>query len=147
MKRMDNPLCSMESAETIQLKADLWMEVAKVFEEKELYPWLGDIHVQPNHDRTKNKVREMALSISTIFLTKEAYVIHGHFDVPETWWQHFKESYFPKWILKRFPVKTKKLKYTENYHRICPHMDIPAKSNMERNTHISWLRSPLKGRY
>ena len=23
---------------------------------------------------------------------------------PETWWQHFKLRWFPKWLLKRFPV-------------------------------------------
>lgn len=31
------------------------------------------------------------------------------FQVPATWFQHFKESHFPKFLLKKFPVKYTKL--------------------------------------
>lgn len=27
------------------------------------------------------------------------------FDYPASWWQHFKQTYFPKWLLERFPVR------------------------------------------
>lgn len=27
------------------------------------------------------------------------------FEVPKSWWQHFKQEHFPKWLLKKFPVK------------------------------------------
>lgn len=27
------------------------------------------------------------------------------FEVPKSWWQHFKQEWFPGWLLKRFPVK------------------------------------------
>jgi len=30
------------------------------------------------------------------------------FKYPKSWWQMFKQQYFPKWLLKKFPVKTKK---------------------------------------
>lgn len=29
---------------------------------------------------------------------------------PDGWWQHFKADCFPKWLLKRFPVKHKSVK-------------------------------------
>ena len=27
------------------------------------------------------------------------------YTIPASWWHHFKKSHFPKWLLKRFPVK------------------------------------------
>lgn len=27
------------------------------------------------------------------------------FKVPKSWWQHFKQEKFPKWLLRKFPVK------------------------------------------
>lgn len=31
------------------------------------------------------------------------------FQVPETWFDHFKEKFYPKFLLKLFPIKYKKL--------------------------------------
>lgn len=28
------------------------------------------------------------------------------YDIPASWWDHFKRDCFPKWLLKRFPAKT-----------------------------------------
>ena len=33
-------------------------------------------------------------------------------DVPATWWQQLKQEKAPAWYLKRYPVKTKKVKHT-----------------------------------
>lgn len=27
------------------------------------------------------------------------------FKVPKSWWQHFKQVWFPKWVLRKFPVR------------------------------------------
>lgn len=32
-------------------------------------------------------------------------------EIPNTWWDHFKQDYFPEWLLERFPVKYIKFKY------------------------------------
>jgi len=39
--------------------------------------------------------------------------------VPETWWDHFKKTHFPKWALEKWPVRYTKLHET-SYH-LCPH--------------------------
>lgn len=32
-------------------------------------------------------------------------IIEHHAEWPATWWQHFKQRWFPAWLKKRFPVK------------------------------------------
>jgi len=34
--------------------------------------------------------------------------VEVQFEFPSSWWQHFKQQHFPKWLLKRFPVVMKK---------------------------------------
>lgn len=36
------------------------------------------------------------------------------FEYPATWWQMFKQQYFPEWILERFPVRMQR-KYADIY--------------------------------
>jgi len=38
------------------------------------------------------------------------------FDVPESWWDMFKERYFPAWALKKWPAKKKQLR--QNYYDV-----------------------------
>ena len=45
--------------------------------------------------------------------------VPGHFDVPDTWWDHFKETWFSDWMLARWPVKYRQLTYVQYY--VCPH--------------------------
>lgn len=35
----------------------------------------------------------------------ESVPVIFQFKKPSTWWQHFKEANFPKWLLEKFPVK------------------------------------------
>ena len=49
----------------------------------------------------------------------------GAYEVPASWWQHLKESHFPVWLLRRFPVNYTICTYTfEQEIRLCPHADI-----------------------
>lgn len=50
--------------------------------------------------------------------------------IPDTWWDHFKDTYFNAWLLRYFPVK---YKYFEQY-KVCPHVKIP-----EDRRHLEWL--------
>ena len=36
-------------------------------------------------------------------------------EYPETWWQSFKEQYFPAWIKKKYPVRYKKKSETVTF--------------------------------
>lgn len=39
--------------------------------------------------------------------------------VPQTWWDHFKQTYFPLWALDRWPVKLARICQTTT--TLCPH--------------------------
>lgn len=58
---------------------------------------------------------------------------------PETWWEHFKEAWFSKWLLMKFPVKYKKVYTPVSYKvtNICPHLH----TDKERQ-HVEWLMAP-----
>lgn len=34
---------------------------------------------------------------------------------PKTWWDHFKQDKFPKWLLKRFPAKYENIEVLDKY--------------------------------
>lgn len=34
---------------------------------------------------------------------------------PKNWWQHFKQTFFPKWLLKKYPVKYETVTKTWTY--------------------------------
>lgn len=57
------------------------------------------------------------------------------FKKPATWFQHFKESYFPNFLLKKFPVKytseIQKIDFTQ--YRIFPEMEFPHRDDRRRN--------------
>ncbi len=64
------------------------------------------------------------------------------FEIPETWWDHFKQDCFPKWLLKYFPFKTKKLNmevhstWNKYVTRVCPHT-----ASKEERVHLNWIVS------
>ena len=42
---------------------------------------------------------------------------------PADWWQHFKKRWFPRWALRRWPVRMEKREGVV-FQRVCPHMAI-----------------------
>ena len=58
-------------------------------------------------------------------------------EIPETWWDAFKERYYPAWLLKQFPVKYRKIETIVQHMHICPHINVPFKVNQE--LHFKWL--------
>lgn len=52
-------------------------------------------------------------------------------DLPADWWQHFRQRWFPKVILRRWPVITRKhmaihsVTYLVTVTSLCPHVPIP----------------------
>ena len=45
---------------------------------------------------------------------------------PATWWQHLKQRWFPRWALRRWPVRLAKREFTV-YKKVCPHLGVPAR--------------------
>ena len=75
---------------------------------------------------------EIAEEITKVFAkSKIPYFLGESIAVPLTWWDHFKQTYFPSYLLKRFPIKYKKheaicliptlpLKYFTKDHIVIP---------------------------
>lgn len=47
------------------------------------------------------------------------------FEVPATWWDHFKRDYFPDWLLYKFPIKQKTLSKTVTFRRLATYPKLP----------------------
>ena len=59
----------------------------------------------------ENRLGEIILHLKRSFysekkITEEVVIFHEY----NSWWDHFKDIYFPKWLLKRFPVKKNRIK-------------------------------------
>jgi hypothetical protein len=61
-------------------------------------------------------------------------------EVPSTWWQHFKQTKFPRWLLHRYPVKTYEIvTLTKKYYGgLCPHV-----SSEPFAKHAQFIHAPL----
>lgn len=67
--------------------------------------------------------------------TKTKQTIIKLIDIPVTWWDHFKQSIFPKWLLLYFPVKLRHEPVVLREYHICPHIEVEGDSI----THIDFL--------
>lgn len=59
-------------------------------------------------------------------------------EVPLTWWDHFKDAHYPRWLWRRFPPKFRSIPIETKFVHLCPH------SNMGpfRGPHLEFLMSP-----
>ncbi|AGR46842.1 hypothetical protein JL_173 [Bacillus phage JL] len=73
-------------------------------------PYMGDFDVFMHH-AINNLASGYVMGIVRRVPAKEFEKVVS-FEVPATWWQHFKESHYPKWALKKFPVKYRTLTET-----------------------------------
>lgn len=48
-----------------------------------------------------------------------------NFDVPASWFQHFKQQFFPNFLLKHFPVKKTRLEATVRFRRLACYPQLP----------------------
>lgn len=57
---------------------------------------------------------------------------------PANCWEHFKQDYFPEWMLARFPVKQNAAPYISYF--VCPHSDVkwPDQKHFSFLMHGGW---------
>ncbi len=93
-------------------------------------------------EQAKVSIKTANFIANTVVVELESY-LHGIEDVPilikkqwpKTWWEHFKERWFPKWALKKWPVQYDIIWINERrFKRVCPHLQ---KENQSR--HLKWL--------
>lgn len=63
------------------------------------------------------------------------------FEYPRDWWHAFKQRFFPKWLLKRYPIEMKKKVVKLEVFHLCPHVNIPWKGDRS-DPHVTFLLSP-----
>lgn len=89
-------------------------------------------------DRSYDLAARRAMVHLRAYLLKGTHQEMGteYLKAPATWWQHFKESCFPAWLLERFPVEYTKRAFTyQKETRLCPHGNFA----WGDNSHISFL--------
>jgi len=60
--------------------------------------------------------------------------------VPSSWWQHFKESVFPRWLQRKFPVRFTPVIISRTTYNICPHNNIAFDPKLGNNIHFAFMR-------
>lgn len=72
------------------------------------------------------EAESLILKLTKYCLAKEDHSQeeYGEIKYPADWWQHFKERFFPSYLLARFPVEYKTVRVlTKRLIRMCPHSD------------------------
>lgn len=86
------------------------------------------------------QARGMILELRTMAVAKHRKEEIDWVKYPSDWWEAFKERWFPKWMLRRWPVNYKRKVVQQNVYHCCPHMDIKVQSN-----HIEFLQQVERG--
>lgn len=66
-------------------------------------------------------------------MTKERVTVHEKW--PRTWWDAFKERWFPQWAIARWPVEYRRIDIDQPiYLAVCPHLE-----DKPQRTHLEWM--------
>ena len=87
--------------------------------------------------------------IQEMVLILRGYCASGHLPMrtetvtvewPITWWQAFKQAYFPSWLIKKFPVQMQErlIECSVHHYFVCPHVKVPTHGN-GMNYHIQFM--------
>jgi hypothetical protein len=115
-----------------QLQLAFWTSIRKS------YPPIGE--------NSQLRLRELSYAVDELLMMVNTWILDGHkvdrlenteIDFPATWWDFWKQSHAPKWMLKRWPVKLKTTKVTKHIHQhyVCPHINMKDDSHI----HIAWM--------
>jgi hypothetical protein len=81
-------------------------------------------------DYVEHVGRELAVYLDTYMLGLREQIIDIDEKWPEDWWQAFRERWFPKWWLRRHPVRYKEVSvHQEIFKAVCPHTQAPPDSD------------------
>lgn len=97
----------------------------------------GDPNLNPkNLDITvKEGMGRMVIGLSQRIaaLPEKEFIIDKSW--PKTWWDAFKERWFPTWAKLRWPIQYETLQVREKIYKcICPHLGTDP-----TNTHLEWI--------
>ena len=75
----------------------------------------------------QDAIRDLIIRLDSFILGQHDYQKYKvYIAVPANWWEHLKQDRFPKWYIKRFPVKTKAVgrEITFDHKKLFPKSDI-----------------------
>lgn len=90
--------------------------------------------------------KNLAILDLEAWLAGEEHKRQNAVEVPETWWDHFKLRFFPRWLSARYPAKMRQIITDYSVTYICPHIE--TKSWQDKQQHIAFIKQPpQKGYY
>lgn len=75
------------------------------------------------------------MSVSLFGLAHEMTAPLPEYSYPADWWQATKERWFPRWLLRRYPVRLKRVgggKIAVDVHALFPELDAPRRQDKMR---------------
>jgi len=85
--------------------------------------------------------KELAIRLWSFFIAMPQSRIQIHEKWPKTWIDAFKDRWFPKWALRKWPVQFGRIDVDQRiYGNICPHVTFPDYTQK----HIVFLSDPVK---
>ncbi len=85
--------------------------------------------------RENYQLQEMMIEIRAHVLAMPYEKVSVHRKWPKDWWDAFKDRWFPKWALRRWPVRYSRIDIEQTiYAGVCPHIaDDPMRK------HVEWM--------
>ena len=129
------PFCGRPGCEWPRTEVNRHMVETAEVHLKRLIP-LGNLVLERYPDTfLKDQGETMVLQMAAYMRALKDHRIFYNINYPMTWWDALKDRFFPKWALKRWPAKYKKIFIDELvYKAVCPHL--PA---LPENRHFEWL--------
>jgi hypothetical protein len=91
---------------------------------------VSGIEFDLTYDICKNEVPRLIVRLNKNIWTEQIQdeTVTLEVETPATWWQHLKQDLFPKWAIKRWPVKMikKEKKHTFKTHALFPEFNYEA---------------------
>ena len=84
------------------------------------------------------RIEELAMEMRSMLAGRMEERIDIEEKWPSDWWQAFKDRWFPKWALRRWPVHYLFVSCHKQIWRVCPHINIKF---CEDQRHFEWLRT------
>lgn len=107
---------------------------AKRISEIELQFCKDNAQIHYHVDRCR---RELIMSMDVWFAGIADHEVHIDEEYPATWWDAFKDRWFPLWLKLRFPPRYKRIFVKETiYKAVCPHLHVRG-----ANDHVEFLYS------
>lgn len=63
--------------------------------------------------------------------------VTGHVEYPASWWQGFKQSFFPDWLKRHYPVRYERKETSVKFVHTCPHLRIETRD--DERVHLQYL--------